>query len=431
MGLYKMNDKNNKNDKKEFLPIILGSDENAYGMARAFYEKYSVIPLLLCKLPLVATRYSKILEIRQFDKFDDEPVFVKNLSAVAEQKLKEYDKLILVPCSDRYTELAIKNRELVEKYFCNRFTSYDLFIKFNTKDKFYNICDEYGFAYPKTIICEYKDRLSVADNLGFDFPIIVKANNSNSYEFLNCEFEGKKKVFFVETKEEYLKIIENMNKSDYKDNIIIQELILGDDTSERVLNCYSDNDGKVKLMCFGRPVLQEYSPHALGNYAAILTDIDKNDKSRAKIIAQIKDFLESVKYAGFSNFDMKYDEKSGEYKLFEINPRQGRSSFFVTAAGYNLAEFLVENTVYGTNKEIVYADSDMLWLSVPKKILFTYVENAEVLERVRKLIKEKKYMYTLLYNKDMSLKRFLRMKLFYRKHYNEYKQYFFKKHLTK
>ena len=34
--------------KKDFLPIILGSDENAYGTARLFQEAYHVTPLLLC-----------------------------------------------------------------------------------------------------------------------------------------------------------------------------------------------------------------------------------------------------------------------------------------------------------------------------------------------------------------------------------------------
>ena len=412
----------NNSQKQPFHPVILGSDENAYGMARAFHEKYGIISTALCKEQLVATRYSKILEIIRINDFDKEDIFIKNLAGIAEEKLKSCEKLILIPCADYYTELVVKNKDIIEKYFCNKFISYDLWQKFGTKEKFYKVCDEYNYlSYPKTIICEKKDRLNILNSLPFDFPVMVKPNNSNSYYYLHSEFEGKKKVFFVWSKEEYIDIINKMNASDYDDNIIIQDFIPGDDTKARLLNCYSDNNGKVKLMCLGRPVIEEYAPSALGNYAAILTDFNQ------EIFDKVKKFLEDIKYVGFSNFDMKFDPKSGEYKFLDLNPRQGRSSFFTTAAGYNLAGFLVDNCVYNKNLETVYAKSDSLWLSVPKKIIFKYVENKEVLAQVKKLIKEKKYKYTLLYGKDMSLKRFLRMKRFYRKHIKEYKLYFFKK----
>ena len=413
-------------EKQKFLPIILGSDENAYGIARAFHEKYNIISTALCKELLPATRYSKILEIIKINNFDEENICIENIVKIAGEKLKIYEKLILIPCADYYTELVVKNKDMLEKYFCNKFIPYDLLQKFATKEKFYQICDEYNLEYPKTLTCEKKDRLDILNSLSFDFdfPIIVKPNNSNSYDYLHSKFEGKKKAFFVNTKEEYINIINNMNASDYNGNLIIQELITGDDTAERTLNCFSDNNGKVKLMCLGQPVIEEYKPDAIGNYAAIMTDYNE------KIFDKIKVFLEDIKYVGFSNFDMKFDVKSGEYKLYDINPRQGRSSFFVTAAGYNLAGFLVDNCVYDKNEknsDIVYANTDSLWLTVPKKIIFKYVQNREVLTRAKRLIKEKKYKYTLLYEKDMSLKRYIKMKRYYHRHIKNYKKYFFKK----
>ena len=408
-------------DKKEFLPIILGSDENAYGIARAFHEEYNIIPTIMCKQVLPASRYSKIIDIIRIDNFDEENICIKNLVKVAEEKLKDYEKLILVPCGDHYIELVVKNKEIIEKYFCNKFISYDLLEKFVTKEKFYQICEEYNLAYPKTVICEKKDRLDILNSLTFDFPIAVKADNSNSYDYLHSKFDGKKKFFFVKTKEEYIDIINNMNDSDYNGNIIIQEFIPGDDTTERTLNCYCDNNGKVKLMCLGQPVIEEYKPDAIGNYAAILTDYNQ------EIFDKIRAFLENIKYVGFVNFDMKFDKKSGEYKLYDLNPRQGRSSFFVTAAGYNLAEFLVDNCVYEKNQDIVYANTESLWLSIPKKIIFDYVENQEVLAKTKRLIKEKKYAYTLLYKKDMNLKRYFFLKKYYKRHIENYKKYFFRK----
>jgi D-aspartate ligase len=341
-----------------------------------------------------------------------------------DEVIKEYEKLLLIPCSDRYIELVVKNNsvnDVIEKYFCNKFITNKLLQRFITKEKFYEVCEEYELPYPRTVICEKQDRFHILEKLPFDFPIVLKANNSNSYDFLHSRFEGKQKVYYPKTKEEYIDIIYKMNESDYNDHLILQETVHGDDTFERVLNCYSDNNGKVRLMCLGQPVIGEYTPLNLGNFAALMTDYNQ------EIFDEIKKFLEDIKYVGFSNFDIKFDHRSDKYKFFEINPRTGRSSFFVTSAGYNLAEFLVDNCVYEKNLDTVYADTEMLWLTIPKSIIHKYVKNQEVLERAKRLIKENKYTYTLLYEKDMNLKRWLRIKLYYRRHIKDYKKYFFRK----
>ena len=58
-----------KKAKKDFLPIILGSDENAYGTARLFQEAYHVTPLLLCTQQLVPTRGSHLFLCRIIPDF--------------------------------------------------------------------------------------------------------------------------------------------------------------------------------------------------------------------------------------------------------------------------------------------------------------------------------------------------------------------------
>ena len=42
--------------EQPFLPILLGSDMNAYGMARAFYEAYGLKPVVLGSSHLTDTK---------------------------------------------------------------------------------------------------------------------------------------------------------------------------------------------------------------------------------------------------------------------------------------------------------------------------------------------------------------------------------------
>lgn len=87
---------------------------------------------------------------------------------------------------------------------------------------------------------------------------------------------------------------------------------------------------------------------------------------------------------------MKYDHRDGKFKLFEINIRQGRSSFFVTLNGYNLARWVVDDYVNNTlaDMEPVYAndviENRKLWLGVPVKVFKKYAKDNE--EKRRHLI---------------------------------------------
>jgi D-aspartate ligase len=405
----------------DFLPIILGSDENAYGMARLFFDKYNIKPLLLCSKQLVCTMHSKILDVCVFPDFDKEEIFIKSLLEIASKKKKEYKKLVIIPCSDGYSLLCVKHQENLKNIFVNSFISKEMFDQFSTKDMFYKLCDDYNLNYPKTVICTKEERLNVFENSNLKFPVVVKANNSNSYSYLHCDFKGKSKVYFFDNIGEYLEVVNEMNKSDYDDNLIIQEFIPGDDTNMRVINCYSDKNGKVKFMAVGQPILEEYTPYAIGNYASIISIQNQ------ELCDMIKSFLEKIGYVGFSNFDLKFDSRDNSYKLFEINPRQGRSSFFVASAGYNLAEIMINDLVYNQDNEIIIAKNTALWSTVPKAILKKYISNQEILKKVSALIKQKKLCFTLLYKKDFSIIRYAKIIKYYSRHFANYKKYYFKK----
>ena len=252
--------------------------------------------------------------------------------------------------------------------------------------------------------------------------MIIKA--SNSVEYWKCSFLGKMKVFVAQDKAEYDRIMTAIYSSSYQDHLTVQEFIPGDDTYMRVLNCYVSKDKKVKLMALGHALLEEHTPQGIGSYVAIINTYDE------ALLNQFKLFLEKIGYQGFANFDMKFDRRDGKYKLFETNIRQGRSSFYVTASGYNLAKWLVDDVLYNKNMELLIAKKEHLWIQVPKGIVYKYVSDNDIKIKVKRLIKEGKCTNSLFYDKDLGLKRRFKLTLNMLNHYKKYKKYYGKKGLA-
>lgn len=397
----------------DFLPVLLGSDVNVYGMARSFHEEYGIASVAIGKGRLNATSNSKIVSVEVVEpNIEDDKVFCNTLVSFAKRYAGR--KLLLVPCGDNYIKLLVRNQDKLRDYYEFECIDENLLMQLSLKENFYKVCTEHGFAFPQTTSCTYENYKTI--ELPFDFPVIIKPSNSVAY--WNCSFPHKKKVFVAYNKQEFDDILNAIYGSSYKDHLILQEYIPGDDSNMRVMNCYSGRDKKVKLISLGNALLEEHSPEGIGSYAAIINSTDEELSQR------MKDFLEDIGYIGFANFDMKYDSRDGQYKLFEMNLRQGRSSFFVTAGGYNLAKWLVDDIIYHKEMGCTVATNKALWTIIPTSIIFKYVQDEAIKAEARALIKQGKVCHSLYYKGDRSFKRWLG----YRKnqfHYHQkYKKYF-------
>ncbi len=403
--------------KLDFLPVILGSDDNAYSMARSFHEEYGIKSIVVTKGHLLPTAHSRIIEKKMVDNFDQPENFVTGLLQLVPELKMRAEQLILVASNENYAELGIRNREALEKDYIVPFISEELMEKVVYKENFYELCEEYGLDYPETLI--FKKGMDPEMDLPFDFPVVVKASDSMSY--FNAQFEGKKKAYIIDNRNDFVEAITNIYGSTYKDNLIIQDYIPGDDTVMRVLNAYVDRNHKVRMICLGRIVLEDHTPVLIGNYVGIVSEYNQ------ELYDKYVKFLEEVKYTGYANIDLKYDRRDGKMKIFELNIRQGRSSFFVTASGYNLAKYLINDRIYQKDLPIEYGNNEYLWHSIPQDLLLEYTMDPELKEQVQRLIKEKKTSTTLYYDKDKSLFRTIKLNNYYKDYYKRYKKYFVKK----
>ena len=202
------------------------------------------------------------------------------------------------------------------------------------------MCDKYGVPYPKTLIISEKSQLpSNLSDEGFSFPLVIKP--SSSAEYWRHPFDGMKKAYFAETQKDAEEIISRIYASGYPGRIIILKHIPGGDDGMRVLTTYSDKTGHVSMMCLGHVLLEEHTPKGIGNHSAIITEYNPSLTSRFRAI------LDGEGYTGFCNFDIKFDKETGEHYAFDMNLRQGRSNYYVTAAGENIARLVVDDLIEG------------------------------------------------------------------------------------
>lgn len=400
----------------DFQPILLGTDFNCYGMARSFYDAYGVKSIAYGIVPMAPTRYTRFADIRIVPGFDKDPVFIQTMRQLA-TKLDPQKKYLLLSCGDGYTELISEHLDELKEHFACPYVDHDLFHALGTKETFYQMADKYGLPYPKTKIITKKAVEEGVDQikLPFDFPIALKP--SNSIEWLGIDFPGRKKAFVLDRREQFDKLLKEIYQAGYQSDFIAQDFIPGDDSNMRVVNAYVDSNHHVRMICLGHPLLEDPSPVAVGNYMVILPEFDQ------QIYDTIVKFLEEINYVGFADFDLKYDHRDGQYKVFEINLRQGRSSYYCTLNGYNLAKYVADDVIYHKAKDDTdYADGHMLWMNGPKKVFYKYAKENKYKERAKKLLKAGKWGTTAFDKRDTLKQRLLMHYAFWiiNKNYQKY-----------
>ncbi len=391
---------------------MLGGDINTYSVSRAFYEKYNVKCYVFGKFPTGPSFDSRIISYEADPRIETDDYFVKRMNDFAEE---HKDKtIILVGCGDSYVALCSKHKAELAENIITPYIDYDLMHSLQMKETFYGLCDKWGIDYPGTVIYDS----SMGDDFAMDFPYPVILKPSNGIQYWEHPFDTQKKVYTIHNREEMINVIHDIYGAGYTDKLIIQDRIPGNDEYMRVLTSYSDHNGKVKMMCLGHVLLEEHTPHGLGNHALIITEPNK------ELMEKVKNLLESMHYVGFSNFDIKYDTRDGKFKFFEINTRQGRSNFYVTGSGFNVAEYITEDYFYKKDLPLKYAEEEHLWTVVPKGVALKYVKDPGLKATMKRLWKEGKVVNPIFLKGDSNPGRMYRMIKNYFSHYVKFKKYY-------
>lgn len=382
-------------NKVEF--IILGTDYTSYGLARIIHESYDMKAICFGSKPLRPTSNSKILDRMLTDNFQDPKIFVETM--IKYGKENKGKKLIVFPVSDIYTGLLSDHVDVLKEYFYFNVPTIKNRNDLLNKKDFYEQCDKYGIAYPKTQAVETVDQVDFSK---LTYPLVLKYGNNVMYHGLR--FEGKQKVYFIENKDELIEKLKLNFENGYTDYLIIQDFVPGGTTNTMSLNAFCDQEGKVRMMALGQVLLEDADPLRIGNNNAIYT------VGNQELFNLYENFLNKLDYRGFANFDLKYDERNDRFITFEVNVRFPASVFFIYAGGCNFLDFYVRDFLGIPFEEEVYYHSktEKLYANCDPSVIKKYVD-PEYKVIANNLLK-RGVKYTLWYEKDKNLSRWMYVK---------------------
>lgn len=344
---------------------------------------------------------------------DDAAAVVARLRKIAAENAGR--KLILVGSADWLVRTIVENRAELEDVYAIPYTSLANLDLVTDKDHFGRLCRENGMGHPETVVHEVPSG-QVPDTSHLKFPLIAKTGDTAAYHLV--EFPGKRKVHTVDDHEELVDLMERVRASGYTSSFVIQDFIPGDDSGMRILTCYCDRSGTMQFASFGHVLLEEHTPGALGNPAGIIT------QAGGELVEQARRFLEGIGWTGYANFDLKFDPRDGSTVFFELNPRLGRSNFYITAAGQNAVELYVREYVQGLDPLPPSAPAELtnehLYTVLPHRLLLKYVADPVLRKRTKGLMRSRRATNPLWYRAEWDPRRVFYLLL---AQFNQFRKY--------
>ncbi len=402
-----------------FRPVVVGSDIGVYGLTRSFHERYGVRTTVVAFAEPGPIAHSRLIDTVLSGTAPEE--IVATLGRVAsEHTAASADRLVLLTNMDWVVRVLVHHRaELEAAGYVVPFADAALIDRISDKAEFSAVCAELGIPTPGTVIQDFA-RAGEADwaPLPVDFPFPVVAKPASSADYHDVRFAGKKKIYEIATPAELDALLGNLREAGFRGRFLVQEMIPGDDTQMRSVTTYADTSGRVTLRCSARVLLEERTPAARGNPSAMIVEPVE------EILDAAQRICEHTGWRGFANFDVKLDPRDGVYKFFEQNPRIGRNNYYVTAAGQNPTEVLVDDVVHGVRREPVTATREVLYAVVPHRLLRRYVLDPALNARVVGLMRSGRTVHPLRYRADAAPRRRLYVLTALLNHWRKYRTYY-------
>ena len=403
--------------RQDILPVIIGGDFGVYGIGRCFNEAFGCRCICVGSQPTDSITRSHFFDVRHVSAHATDAQLLDTLMTIAGEHSDK--KLILMANHDIFSAFVARNMAALSRHYALPFPSLDVMNRLTDKAEFAPACQRAGIDTPRTVVVDFSgvlDEAWAAPEIPFAFPVVAKAANGEPYDVL--EFEGKRKIWFIDTPDELTWLWETLKAAGFRDTFLVQELIPGDNTAMRSITAYVDSRGTVTLIGSARVLLEDHAPTMIGNPVAMITE------DFPSLWEDACTLLTENGYRGFANFDVKIDPRDGRAVFFEVNPRIGRNNWYMAAAGANPMIPMVADLIDGQECEQTQARDEILYTMVPDSLLLRYITDPELRARVTRIIREGRRFDLLLNPTEKDLRRNLTVWLQKQNHRRKFARYY-------
>jgi len=268
--------------------------------------------------PLAMTRY--LTKAFVWDSCPTDPEsFVRAMSLIGQSIARP---TIIVSMDDLSAVFVAENAASLAPWFIMPQVPPQVPLQLANKAYLHSLCAEIGVPSARSVIPHSIDDLKAFTEAA-RFPVVVKA----AEQWLPMKDRFSTKV--IQTPEQLFKFYEDYNYETGQ-HLIIQEYIPGDDW---ICHGYYNSEKNVSVTFTGRK-LRAYPTDAGSTELGLSID---NETLRCAS----ERLLKAVAYSGIIDMDWRKDERDGQYKILDCNPRVGMNfRMFENTAGIDVVRAL-------------------------------------------------------------------------------------------
>lgn len=234
---------------------------------------------------------------------------------------------ILIPASDDCSMYIAQHEAALQSHFVLLNPSAAAMSRMKNKKLQYELAQAAGVPIPETYFPSTEEDIVALAESAHNYPYVIKPLEAQKWRLDEFKDVAKgQKAIKVYDKEQLL--AEFRRIAPFDNQLMVQEIISGEDTNLYTFLAYCSNDKKPLAYCIRSKLRQ--SPIKFGYCCATISCHNDVVERQAKQMLQIAD------YTGIVGIEFKLDPKTQEYKLIEINTRPVNTTGISIGCGVNL-----------------------------------------------------------------------------------------------